>query len=113
MDDPNAALIVEQLADGVHPFTGEIFPPSHSLQHPDIVRALYRASMALRRAKPRQKTGRRGERWTPEEEKRLLAGFDKGVEIAKLAKTHQRSTWAISARLAKLGREVPEQGAPF
>lgn len=47
MDTDNAWQIITTLASGVDPITGEIQPADSTLQHPDIVRALYVASMAL------------------------------------------------------------------
>lgn len=41
MEPTRAQAVLAMLADGIHPITGERFPPDSPYQHPDIVRALY------------------------------------------------------------------------
>jgi len=43
MDTDRAKEILELLSDGIDPFTGEIFPKDSPYQHPDTVRALFKA----------------------------------------------------------------------
>lgn len=114
MEREHALKIVNALANGVHPMTGEVFAADSPYQHPDIVRALYEAVRTLdgtgqnSTAKPVRKSGdvpaNTFVRWTPEEEDRLAAGFDSGKTSADLAKLHNRSRAAIEARLLKLGK---------
>jgi len=47
MERDNAVKILQILADGVDPATGEPFPASSPYQRADIVRALYAAMQAL------------------------------------------------------------------
>ncbi|MBP7431017.1 MAG: hypothetical protein KBC05_16400 [Candidatus Hydrogenedentes bacterium] len=59
MDSERAIEIVQSLADGVNPYTGERFPAESPYQHADTVRALHQALEGLtklRRATER-KTG--------------------------------------------------------
>ena len=110
MERSNALRIINALANGVHPATGEVFAADSPYQHPDTVRALFEAIRALE--VPETKTSRNTAdmpantlvRWTPEEEERLVAGFDAGRSSAELAKLHNRSRAAIEARLLKLGK---------
>ena len=114
MEKEHALKILNALANGVHPATGEVFAADSAYQHPETVRALFEAVRALEGARP-SPTGA-GERrtadvpantfvrWTPEEEERLAAGFDAGRNSAELAKLHNRSRAAIEARLLKLGK---------
>ena len=109
MERNNALRILNALANGVHPATGEVFAADSPYQHPDTVRALFEAVRALET--PESKTRNPADmpantfvRWTPEEEERLAAGFDAGRTSAELAKLHNRSRAAIEARLLKLGK---------
>ena len=110
MDREQALKILNALANGVHPATGEVFAADSAYQHPDTVRALFEAVRSLE-GSPAPQTARNDAnamqnfvRWTPEEEERLTAGFDAGKSSAELAKLHNRSRAAIEARLLKLGK---------
>ena len=110
MERQQALRILNSLANGVHPATGEVFAADSPYQHPDTVRALFAAVRSLDRAEDDRKR-KDSEmpsstfiRWTPEEEDRLAAGFDTGKTSAELAKLHNRSRAAIEARLLKLGK---------
>ena len=114
MDREQAVKILNALANGVHPATGEVFAADSPYQHPDTVRALFEAVRAMEsgRSAPVPSEERKGGdmpantfvRWTPEEEERLAAAFDAGRTSAELAKLHNRSRAAIEARLLKLGK---------
>ncbi len=110
MERNNALRIINALANGVNPVTGEIFAADSPYQHPDTVRALFEAARALQ-VPESGNTRSNGDmpantfvRWTPDEEERLAAGFDAGRSSAELAKLHNRSRAAIEARLLKLGK---------
>ena len=110
MERNNALRILNALANGVHPATGEVFAADSPYQHPDTVRALFEAIRALQAPESGNTRGNGDTpsntfvRWTPEEEERLAAGFDAGRSSAELAKLHNRSRAAIEARLLKLGK---------
>jgi len=48
-----------------------------------------------------------GKPWSDEEDHALAAAFDAGKKIPELATSHQRSRFAIEARLGKLGKIEP------
>ena len=114
MDREQALKILNALANGVHPATGEVFAADSAYQHPDTVRALFEAVRAMEGSRPsassaaERKTGdvpaNTFVRWTHEEEERLAAGFDAGRTSAELAKLHNRTRAAIEARLLKMGK---------
>ena len=110
MERQQALRILNSLANGVHPATGEVFAADSPYQHPDTVRALFEAVRSLDRAEDDSKRkdldvpSSTFVRWTPEEEERLAAAFDTGKTSAELAKLHNRSRAAIEARLLKLGK---------
>ena len=110
MDREQALKILNALANGVHPATGEVFAADSAYQHPDTVRALFEAVRSLEGNQAPQAARNEANamqnfvRWTPEEEERLAAGFDAGKSSAELAKLHNRSRAAIEARLLKIGK---------
>jgi hypothetical protein len=113
MEREQTLKILNALANGVHPSTGEVFAADSPYQHPDTVRALFEAVREMegshKPAPPRErKTGDMPAntfvRWSLEEEVRLASGFDAGKTSAELAKLHNRSRAAIEARLLKMGK---------
>jgi hypothetical protein len=113
MEREQTLRILNALANGVHPATGEQFAADSPYQHPDTVRALYAAVRALdggaaaattteRRPAPPQSGA--GSRWSEEEEQRLVTAFDAGRTIDALAQAHNRTRAAIEARLVRLGK---------
>jgi hypothetical protein len=115
MEKIDALKILQQLADGIDPQSGQPFRADSPYQHADTVRALFVALRALDAppaAKPRATAGENapqnsGKPWSDDEDKALAAAFDAGRKIPELATQHQRSRFAIEARLAKLGRIEP------
>jgi hypothetical protein len=115
MDNKRALEIINALATGVDPFTGEMFQQDNALQHPEIIRALFLASRALERDKGNKKPkakdpdlpGGAGAPWSEAEENELIAAFESGLAEKQLAESHQRTVGAIRARLVKLGKLAP------
>jgi len=119
MNDERALTILQALANGADPASGATLPAESPYQHPDTVRALYRAIRALETALPKaasrekeskerrpagEQRGNAGKPWSPEDDARLAADFDAGQPMEALAIAHGRSRFAIEARLAKLGK---------
>lgn len=117
MEREQTLRILNALANGIHPATGEKFGPDSPYQHPDTVRALFAALRACesagapaapeRRALPALPQSGSGSRWSVEEEQRLASAFDAGRSVDELARAHGRSRAAIEARLVKLGKLDP------
>lgn len=91
--------VMEQLAAGIDPATGEVFPPDSLYQQAAVIRALY---FAINEIKGLAQKGKQGQPWTTEEDGLLLKAFNEGIKISQLAKLHGRSYGAIKARLIKL-----------
>ena len=123
MEAARSVEILKSLANGIDPGNGKPFAADSAYQHPDTVRALFFAIRALEQHAPQaalQKTpapdkprsekpgkpapGKAGQPWSEEEDARLGKAYDSGQSIEDLAQTHQRSRWAIEARLARLGK---------
>ena len=122
MSPDEAHRIIQSLADGRDPFSREVFPAGSVLQHPDVVRALCTAALALQ-ASPLPGPKRfsaahgtapanQGKPWTALEDQQLCAAFDTRTPIRELSKQHQRSVGAIESRLARLGKVVPPPEPP-
>jgi len=108
MELDRAKEIIQALADGVDPYTGERFPDDGPYQRADTVRALYTILEAAESGKKPKKPvdptkPRAGGKWTPEEEQRLRDTFHARKPIPEIARDHGRTTGAITARLLKLG----------
>ena len=113
MEKEQTLRILNALANGVHPATGEKFAADGPYQHPDTVRALFEAMRAVEGAAAATPAAERksvfpqsgaGSRWSTEEEERLAGAFDAGRTVDELARAHNRSRAAIEARLVRLGK---------
>ena len=118
MEREQTLRILNALANGVHPATGEKFAADGPYQHPDTVRALFEAMRAVeggapapasaptpeRKAAPSMPQSGPGSRWSAEEEQRLVTAFDAGRTVDELARAHGRSRASIEARLVRLGK---------
>lgn len=114
MEREHALKILNALANGVHPATGEVFAADSPYQHPETVRALFEAMRTMEGGRAKATNSERAPnsdvpannflRWSLEEELRLAAGFDAGKDTAELARLHNRSRAAIEARLLKMGK---------
>jgi hypothetical protein len=115
MEREQTLRILNALANGVHPATGEKFAADGPYQHPDTVRALFEAMRAVegggapapapeRKAAPAMPQSGPGSRWSTEEEQRLATAFDAGRTVDELARAHGRSRASIEARLVRLGK---------
>ena len=120
MSKEQTMRVLNALANGIHPATGEKFGADSPYQHPDTVRALFEALRAMEGAgspaavpapaaapasprRPMPESGS-GSRWSAEEEQRLVSSFDMGRTVDELARAHSRSRAAIEARLVRLGK---------
>ena len=118
MTPAEAKQIIEVLAGGVDPATGEVLPDDSPLSGPHVIRALFIAAkalelMAAKSARPAAAApGNAGKPWAEEEDQRLVDGFDAGTPVAALARTHERTTGAINSRLVKLGRLQASDKSP-
>lgn len=117
MDKNRALEIINSLAAGVDPITGEVFPAESALQHPNIVRALFLAAIALQSkdAKPGLSPATNdanflsnaGKSWSQSEDYDLVSAFELGATEKQLAVKHKRTKGAIRSRLVKLGKLEP------
>lgn len=112
MDEVSALRIIDTLANGVNPTSGEVLGAENPCQHPDVLRALWLASRALQEQRLkalRQSTlpANVGKPWSEDENNALVAEFHAGRAMSEIAILHQRTQAGIQARLEKLGLVQP------
>lgn len=105
MDKTRATEILTALAEGIDPFTGEVFPEDSPYNNIDTVRALYFAVNALNNIKqkkqPIEGMENKGKPWDEQEDEALKSAFLDGLDIESLAIEHKRTKGAIESRLKK------------
>lgn len=109
MSPLEAKKVIDALANGIDPATGEILPTQSTFNNPQVIRALFVAVKALESAEKRAERERAlpekaGRSWSETEDQELLAIFDTETPVKEIAAKHGRTTGAIAARLIRLGR---------
>lgn len=109
MSPREAKNIIDALANGIDPETGEVLPAQSMFNSPQVIRALFVAVNALDRAARRADRDNSlpqnaGMSWSEEEDKELLAMYDGGTSVKEIATRHGRTLGAITSRLVHLGR---------
>ena len=142
MELQNARQIIETLAQGIHPVTGEVMPEDSPYNAPPVIRALFAVSQALEQAPstlaspvaapnpaavaaaatgtaPKATRARTppplnaGKPWSEQDDAVLTSGFDRGDDLATLASALGRTRFGIEQRLVKLGKIVVPGGGRF
>lgn len=116
-----ARQIIETLAQGIHPVTGQAMPDDSPYNAPPVIRALHAVSRALdegvageparaRRAPPPNA----GKPWSAQEDAALEIAFDAGIAVRQVAGELGRTPFAVEQRLVKLGKvAAPAGGGRF
>lgn len=120
MDMTQVVTILESLAEGVDPLTGQVFPEGSAYQQPAVIRALYTAARELRQVQaggppPGRVLANAGKPWGAAEEEQLRREFGEQLDIPEIARRHGRTRVAILGRLMRLGllradMELPAKG---
>ncbi|MBQ0084459.1 MAG: hypothetical protein KBS52_06840 [Clostridiales bacterium] len=106
MDISEAREIVEALANGVNPVTGEILSKESCFNEPDIIRALFLATEELKKS---EKRGNRklpdnaGKPWSNDLDNELKEMFISGKSKKEICEHFGRTAGAITTRLVRLG----------
>jgi hypothetical protein len=120
MELQTAREIIDTLAQGIHPVTGEVMPEDSPYNAPPVIRALFAVSQALEAGvaapppaaidttiKARRARGElppnTGKPWAAEDDEQLRSGFAAGTPVKDLAAALGRTRWAIESGLVKLG----------
>jgi hypothetical protein len=88
--------------DGVDPATGAALASDHPAQRTDFLRVVCAAIDAVGAFGPSGRSNA-GRPWSPSEDGLLTQAHAAGMTIAELARAHERTPGAITARLVKLG----------
>jgi hypothetical protein len=107
MELQSARQILDTLAQGIHPVTGEAMPDDSPYNAPAVIRALFAVSQALTEKPSRPKRdlpANTGKPWTAEDDARLEAAFARGAELKQLAGELGRTPFGVESRLVKLGK---------
>ncbi|TWO69379.1 hypothetical protein FN976_19000 [Caenimonas sedimenti] len=119
-----ARQILDTLAQGIHPVTGEAMPEDSPYNAPPVIRALHTVARALEggAAAPvpapakttRAAPANAGKAWSAEDDAVLETGFDAGTDLKQLAETLARTRFGVEQRLIKLGKmPSPAGGGRF
>lgn len=103
MEKSEVIEVLEALAEGIDPETGEVFKEDSPYNQPKVIRALYQALMVFKNYSASKPAERAGKPWSDSEDRELVEGFRVDRSMAELAKAHQRTRGAIRSRLIKLG----------
>jgi len=103
MDKQKALEVIEALANGIDPTTGEVFSDDSPFQNVQVTRALFFALKELKETKAKKGPANQGARWTADDDARLKTDFESGIKLKDLATQYGRSKGAIRSRLQKMG----------
>ncbi len=122
MDNVNAMAIVEALAHGVDPISGEVMAPDSPYNHPEIIRALFLLLKSGPQKKPKRTLAERqaenqqnglpknhGLPWSEEDIEVVLAEYQADSKIAAIAEQLHRKPNSIIGVLQKQGVLTDEQ----
>lgn len=113
-----ARQIIETLAQGIHPVTGEAMPEDSPYNAPPVIRALHTVSRALESGAAAVEPARSrrtpppnaGKAWSAQEDAALETAFDAGIPTKQLAEELGRTQFAVGQRLVKLGKLAAPAG---
>ena len=119
-----ARQIIDTLAQGIHPITGEAMPDDSPYNAPPVIRALHAVSRALETAPNtpaaeaprvrRPQPPNAGKAWTAQEDAALETAFDAGIALKQVAQELGRTLFAVEQRLVKLGKvSAPPGGGRY
>lgn len=108
MDLQRAREVLEGLADGVDPLTGEVLPDESVCNKAEVVRAFHCILNELQnKTKKKRLPENAGKPWTKEDDKALCRMFDEGKTRSEMCAFFKRTRGGILSRLAYLGK-IPE-----
>ena len=114
MTKQEAAVILEQLLNGIHPVTGEVLPEDHVCSEPLVMRALHAGYAALLNIPEGSGSGERADctpasrenthmRWSEEEDQYLRQAWADNVTMDDMRRKLRRTLRSVKCRLVYLG----------
>ena len=115
MDLQIARQIIDTLAQGIHPVTGEAMPDDSPYNAPPVIRALHTVARALDAAPAEGAVRSRavpnaGKQWSAADDSALETAFDAGIPVKQVAEELGRTAFAVEQRLIKLGKVAAPAG---
>ena len=100
MQFTEAVKIVEALAEGYDPDTGECLPADNACQRPDVIRALYLVVQKVKHPAglPPAALANAAKPWTAAEEAGPARAYESGVTVARLAQMGRHAVRALPER---------------
>ncbi|MEJ5991081.1 hypothetical protein WG902_13855 [Ramlibacter sp. PS3R-8] len=112
-----ARQIIDTLAQGIHPVTGEAMPDDSPYNAPPVIRALHTVARALEGEPPAAGSRRvpnAGKPWSAADDSALETAFDAGIPVKQVAQELGRTAFAVEQRLIKIGKvAAPAGGGRF
>ena len=119
MDIYEAKKIVEMLADGIDPTTGDVLSADSICNDPEVIRALFKvlksiqmplkvSGKSIEEKKEKGRLKNRGLPWSDEHRKEIGVLFNQGKTIKEISAHFERTTGAIRAELKHQGLEWVE-----
>lgn len=105
----NHKEIIQKLAEGIDPITGETLNVNHICLNNKVVEALNYAVDTLEQEEKRLERKKKlpknaGKAWNDELDKELISKFDEGISIEELVIIFERTKGSIKTKLEKLGK---------
>lgn len=112
-----ARQIIDTLAQGIHPVTGEAMPDDSPYNAPPVIRALHTVARALEgeaAAGGSRRVPNAGKPWSAADDSALETAFDAGIPVKQVAQELGRTAFAVEQRLIKIGKvAAPAGGGRF
>lgn len=103
MDINRAKEIIEVLAEGVDPTTGEVLPDDNVCNKGEVVRAFYSIIAELNKKQKKNMPENAGKPWTKDDDVLLTQLYKEGLTIRRIASKLGRSLGSIRSRIDKMG----------
>ena len=103
MDINRAKEIIEALAEGIDPTTGEVLPEDHVCNKGEVVRAFYSVLEALDEKRKKSMPANAGKPWAKEDEQLLREMYANGSSKSEICRALKRTVTGVAARLVRLG----------
>lgn len=103
MDINRAKEIIEALAEGIDPTTGEVLPEDHVCNKGEVVRAFYTVIGNLDKKQKRNRPENAGKTWTESDDELLKSMYSGGASNSDICRSLKRTVTGVAARLVRLG----------
>lgn len=103
MDINRAKEIIEALAEGIDPTTGELLSEDNVCNKGEVVRAFYSVLETLDKKRKKSLPENAGKPWTREDEELLKEMYANGSSKPEICRTLKRTVTGVAARLVRLG----------